>query len=219
VVQNRRAVKGAAIAAVLALGTVPVFASASFAKGSGSSSPASPTAVSLVSGNRALSVAWSESSSGRITFVATATAAGRTTRKCTSKSTRCQISSLENGAVYDVTVVASTKAGASGPSSPVSAIVGVPGPPLSVRTTPSLAASSVTWGPPKASGVSNPTGYMATASPGGFSCSTVRTILSAPARTCEIPGLTPGTTYEVTVTATNAYGTGVPSRSVAVTAS
>jgi hypothetical protein len=77
----------------------------------------------------------------------------------------------------------------------------------------------VTWGPPKASGVTGVTSYMATASPGGFSCSTVETILSAPARTCAIPGLTPGSTYEVTVTATNAFGTGAPSRAVAVTPS
>ena len=216
--QVRRALRGGAIATVLALGTVPVLASASYAKGPGSA-PASPTAVSLVSGNRSLSVSWSESSTGRITFVATASGAGRTTRKCTSKTPRCKIASLVNGAVYDVTVIASTTSGTSSPSSAVSAIVGVPGAPLSVHASPGVAAASVTWGPPKASGVANPTGYMATASPGGFSCSTVKTILASPARTCQIPGLTPGTSYTVTVTATNAYGTGVPSRAVSVTPS
>jgi len=217
--QVRRALRGGAIAIVLALGTVPVLASASFAKGPGSSAPASPTAVSLASGNRSLSVAWAESSTGRITFVASATGAGRTTRKCTSKTTRCKISSLVNGAVYDVTVIASTTSGASKPSSPASAIVGVPGPPLSVHASPSAAAATVSWGPPAASGVTGVTAYMATASPGGFSCSTVKTVLSSPARTCQIPGLRPGTTYAVTVTATNAFGTGAPSHAASVTPS
>ena len=214
--QVRRALRGGAIAIGLALSTVPVLASTSFAKGPGSSVPSTPTAVSLVSGNRSLSVAWAESSTGRITFVATATGGGRTTRKCTSKAKSCRIASLVNGAVYEVTVIASTSAGSSSPSSPASAIVGVPGPPLSVRTSPAPAAASVTWGPPKASGVTDVTAYMATASPGGFSCSTVKTIISAPSRTCQIPGLTPGTTYVVTVTATNAYGTGPPSRAASV---
>ena len=217
--QARRALRGGAIAVMLAIGTVPVLATPTFANGPGGSTPASPTGVSLVSGNRSLSVAWSESSTGKITFVATATGAGRATRKCTSKTTRCKIPALVNGVVYDVTVVAKTTSRSSAPSGPASALVGVPGPPLSVHARPSAAAASVTWGPPKASGVTDVTGYMATASPGGFSCSTVKTILSAPPRACVIPGLTPGATYAVTVTATNAYGTGAPSRATSVTPS
>ncbi len=213
----RRALRGGAIATVLALATVPLLASTSFAKGVGPSVPAPPSSVALVSGNRSLSVAWTESSTGRITFVATATGGGRATRKCVSKTTSCRISSLVNGAVYDVTVTASTRAGSSSPSSPTSSIVGVPGPPLSVRASAAAASAAVAWGPPKASGVAAVMAYMATASPGGFSCSTTRTILGAPSRTCQIPGLTPGTTYEVTVTATNAFGTGVPSKAATVT--
>jgi hypothetical protein len=218
-VRARRALRRGAIAAGLALSAVPMLASPSFAHGPGGSTPATPTGVSLASGNRSLSVSWSESSTGKITFTATATGTGRASRKCTSKAPRCKISGLVNGVVYDVTVVASKGSSSSAPSSPASALVGVPGAPLSVRARPSAAAASVTWSPPKASGVSGVTGYMATASPGGFSCSTIKTILSAPPRACVIPWLTPSMTYTVTVTATNAYGTGVPSRATSVVAS
>jgi hypothetical protein len=93
----------------------------------------------------------------------------------------------------------------------------VPGPPLSVRATAETAAAAVAWSPPVASGVAKTLLYMATASPGGFSCSTSATVVSAAGRSCQIAGLTTGVTYTVTVTATNTFGTSLPSKSATVT--
>ena len=215
---NSRFFKSAVAASAIALAAGPMLASASSASNGPSSlaAAASPTAVALASGNRSLAVTWSESSTGSITYSATAKAAGQPTRSCTSHSLGCRLVSLMNGVVYDVTVVAKNAAGSSAPSSDVTGIVGVPGRPLSVHPSAGVASITVNWAPPVASGVTNVTSYMATANPGGFSCSSTGTVLAAPARTCVISGLTAATKYTITVTATNAYGTGVPSKPVTV---
>lgn len=179
--------------------------------------PASANITALDSNNRSLAVSWSESSSGAITFVATAKSPGKSTKSCSSHALSCSISSLVNGVIYSVSVVAANSSGSAAPSAVATQIVGIPGAPLSVHTVAATAAAVVSWAPPKASGVTAVSSYMATASPGGFSCSSQGTLLNAPARTCQIPGLSSGTKYTVTVTATNAYGTGVPSKESSVT--
>jgi hypothetical protein len=121
--------------------------------------------------------------------------------------------------LYDVTVVAKGLLGTSAPSNDVTALVGVPGPPRSIRASSGRAKATVSWTAPKGSGVARVAGYTATAAPGGFSCSTTSTLLTKANHSCEIAGLTSGTPYTVTVTATNAYGTGMPSRSSSVTPS
>jgi Fibronectin type III domain len=206
-------------AALAALTLLTASSTASFAKGPGSSAPNPPTSLTLSSGNRTLTASWAESTSGRITFTATATAAGEPSRACQSKTLTCKVPSLVNGVVYDVTVIARDTSGASAPSGAASVLIGVPGAPLSVHATRGHATAVIAWSPPKASGVTSISSYAATAFPGGFSCSTAKTILEPPARTCEIPGLTIGVAYSVTVTATNSFGTGVPSRAVTVTPS
>jgi hypothetical protein len=213
-------VQRSALACATACLLVPLLATASQATktgGSGAVAPATPTAVTLSSANRSLAVSWSESSTGTITYVATATAAAATTKTCKSHAMACTITGLTNGVIYDVTVVGSTSGGSSAPSADVTQMVGIPGAPLSVHTSAATASAVIAWAPPKASGVSAITSYMATATPGGFSCSSSGTLLNPPVRSCEIPGLASGTKYTVTVTATNAYGTGVPSKEAVVT--
>jgi hypothetical protein len=209
-------VRRGAAALVLAAAVVPAVATASFA--SGPSAPASPVANPLTSANRALGASWTESSTGAISYKATATSAGKPTRTCVTHNLSCHIKSLVNGVVYVVSVTASNVGGTSAPSNSVSATVGVATSPLSVHAASEKASALVFWAPPIASGVSGITGYTATANPGGASCSTSGTLLNPPARTCVIPLLTSGTKYTVTVVATNAYGASSPSKPTTVTA-
>ena len=93
----------------------------------------------------------------------------------------------------------------------VSRIIFPPQPPSNVTATPGDANATISWSAPTNTGGSPITGYSATASPGGKSCTTTT------ATSCTIVGLTNGTTYSVSVTATNAVGTSDPSAPVSVT--
>lgn len=88
------------------------------------------------------------------------------------------------------------------PMSPASAAT-VPGAPTTVVAEPGDAFVWVIWDPPASDGGSPITGYTATASPGGKTC----TWTEGPVR-CVVNGLTNGTPYSFTVRATNAAGAG-----------
>jgi hypothetical protein len=72
-----------------------------------------------------------------------------------------------------------------------------------VDADPGALSADVSWTAPTDSGTGDITGYVAVASPGGKSCSAL-----APSTTCSIGKLTAGTSYTVTVYATNVYGAG-----------
>jgi Fibronectin type III domain len=211
--QVSHVVRRGVVAAAIVLSAAPVFATASYAAGS---PPAQPTGLTLVAGNRVLFASWTESSTGPAVFTATATAAGHPTRHCRTRAHRCFIVPLANGVSYSVTVVAKNTDGSSAASDPASAIVGVPTPPRDVHARAGKGGQAlVRWAPPIASGVTHVTGYTATAtsaSDGPFTCSTTG------AKFCVLTGLTKGTVYTVSVTATNKYGTSVASKSTTVTA-
>ncbi|MDP4014418.1 MAG: fibronectin type III domain-containing protein [Candidatus Nanopelagicales bacterium] len=80
-----------------------------------------------------------------------------------------------------------------------------PGAPTSVTATAGDREADVSWTAPGSSGGSPITGYTATASPGGATCTT------SGATSCTVTGLDYGTSYTFTVTAENAEGTGSPS--------
>ena len=80
------------------------------------------------------------------------------------------------------------------PSTPPSA-------PQSVTATAGDTTATVTWQAPASPGSSAITAYQVTSAPGGGTC-----LASAPALTCEVTGLSNGTSYTFTVRALNAAG-------------
>jgi hypothetical protein len=78
----------------------------------------------------------------------------------------------------------------------------VPGAPGAVSASPLDSAAWVSWTPAAANGATV-TGYTVTASPGGASATTDGTTTAV-----AVPGLSNGSPYTVTVTATNSVGTG-----------
>jgi hypothetical protein len=80
-----------------------------------------------------------------------------------------------------------------------------PQPPSGVTATAGNQEIVVSWMAPSVLGDGTLTGYTATASPGGTTCT------ATTATTCTITGLTNGTAYTVIVTATTTEGTSAPS--------
>lgn len=83
----------------------------------------------------------------------------------------------------------------------------VPAAPTAVIAWPTFAGAVVHWTPPQDDGGSPITGYLATASPGGATCS-----VPAPETWCTISDLSNSSAYTVTVRAINAVGPGPQSQ-------
>jgi hypothetical protein len=86
---------------------------------------------------------------------------------------------------------------------PATPVVFPPSAPQSVTATAGNTSAEVAWTAPQSSGSFPISTYQAVAAPGGQSC-----LVAAPALTCTITGLVPGTTYTVTVRALNGAGWG-----------
>ena len=126
------------------------------------------------------------------------------------------VTGLTDGSPYTFTVTATNGVG-TGPASVAfdsgdpDAAATVPGAPTGVNATPGDGQATVSWTAPTSNGGSAITGYTVTSSPGGFTATT------AGATSAAVIGLTDGTSYTFTVTATNTVGTGpasAPSTSV-----
>ena len=125
----------------------------------------------------------------------------------TGTATTAVVSGLANGTGYIFQVQAFNAAGA-GPwsaSTPVITPPGVPDAPTSVTATPGNGRATVSWTAP-ASPASPIIGYRVTSAPGGFTCTTSAVAPDVPATSCEVTGLSNGTAYSFSVTATNAFG-------------
>ncbi|MBU6328891.1 MAG: fibronectin type III domain-containing protein [Acidobacteria bacterium] len=182
------------------------------------SAPLAPTGVSLSAGSSSVLVSWSapdaDGGSAIIRYVATASPGGATCT-ATAPATTCTIVGITPGTPVTVTVVAVNAIG-TGPSSTASASVipyTRPGAPTGVALADADGALVVTWTAPASNGSNAITSYTATALPGGRTCTA-----TGAARTCTIDGLTPGTSYTVTVVATNAAGGSPASAAAARTA-
>jgi hypothetical protein len=176
--------------------------------------PTPPTAVIATPYHQSASVAFTPSAVTLtrpiIHYAVTASPGGR---QCITVNTpMCVVTGLTNGTSYTFRVTASSMVGSSSPSSPSAPVVPAPVPnaPGSPTTTPSGSTVGISWVMPGDNG-SSITGYVATLSPGGRTCSPT----PATDTGCSILAVADGR-YTVSIRATNAAGTG-PAATVPVT--
>ena len=171
--------------------------------------PTSPNADST--GDRQATVSWTPPASdggAPITGYTVTAAPGGASCTAAGTDTSCTVTGLTNGGTYSFRVTATNAAGTSTPSAATSATilaVGEPDPPSAPSVTAGSGSVDVSWLPP-ADGGSAITGYTVTSAPDGKTCAAV-----PPTTNCTVTGLTNGTDYTFTVTATNALGTSAPS--------
>jgi hypothetical protein len=151
-------------------------------------------------------VAWEEvaadNGSAATSYTAIASPGGKT---CSVTSgTTCTITGLVNNTSYSITVVANNAIGVGVASAAVTVLpIGIPGAVTAVVAAARESALNVSW--TQTEGDATGITYIATASPGGGTCSTVETATTS----CIISGLVNGAQYTVSVVGTNAYGTGL----------
>ena len=176
----------------------------------GGSTPGAPTGVSAVAGNAQATVSWTAPASdggSPISGYAVTSNPGNLTC-ATSGALNCTVTGLANGTAYTFTVTATNGIGSGPPSSPSSAVTPaatVPGVPTNVSAVAGDTQATVSWSPPANDGGSAINGYTVTSNLGTLSCVTNGTL------NCVVGGLTNGTPYTFTVTATNGIGPSSPS--------
>lgn len=181
--------------------------------------PTAPTSVAATRGEQySATVSWTapadDGGSPVTGYSVTATPGGRTV-VTTGGATSATVDGLHTGLPYTFTVRAINSLGAGPESAPTGSILvaGSPSAPTAVTAQSSDGGADVSWTPAPDNG--DPiTGYTVTASPGGV------VVTTTGATSATVPGLTNGTAYTFTVTATNAVGTSAasaPSRPVTPT--
>jgi Tol biopolymer transport system component len=170
--------------------------------------PGAPTGVAAAAGAGSARVTWTapadDGGSTVSRYTATASPGGESCT-WTSGDLACTISGLKAGTAYSVTATATNLAGTSAASSAASVTpTGGPGAPTAVTASAGLLRATISWQAPKTT-EGTITGYTATASPSGRTCTTKGAL------TCTITGLLNTKAYTVTVTAENAIGTGATS--------
>lgn len=169
--------------------------------------PSAPKNVALTRASRTdIDVAWevpeSDGGSAVASYTATASVVGGTAVTCTSTASSCRLQGLTAGVSYSITVAATNSAGSGASSSAKSMAAGVapsaPGTPTAVAGNGEV---QVTWTAPSDNGGLAVSKYTVTSSPESKSCSPAGIELS-----CVVSGLTIGTKYTFTVSATNEAG-------------
>jgi hypothetical protein len=184
--------------------------------GSGATAPGAPTNVSATAGNGQATVNWTAPSSNggsaitsyTVTPYIGSTAQTPTTVTGSPPATNATVTGLTNGTAYTFTVTATNSIGTGLASNPSTAVTpaAVPGAPTNVSATAGNAQATVSWTAPSSDGGSQIMSYTITAFVGTTQQSTTTITGAPPATSATITGLTNGTTYTFTVTATNAIG-------------
>jgi hypothetical protein len=182
--------------------------------------PGAPTGVTATAGNTSATVNWTAPSSNggstitkyTVTPFIGSTAQTPVTVTGSPPATSTTVSGLTNGTSYTFTVTA-TNANGDGPaSSPSNAVTPsaptAPGAPTGVTATAGNTSATVNWTAPSSNGGSTITKYTVTPFIGSTAQTPVTVTGSPPATSTTVSGLTNGTSYTFTVTATNAVGDG-----------
>jgi hypothetical protein len=186
--------------------------------------PAAPANVTATAGNGSARVSWAVPSNGgapitgyTVTPYEGTTALTPVTVSGSNPATTAVVGSLTNGTAYTFTVTATNAKGTSspsGPSAPVTPAPTLPGAPSGVSGTAGDGQVTVAWTAPVSDGGSAITGYTVTP----FIGTQAQPTTAATGTSAVVGGLTNGTAYTFTVTATNAVGVGPASAaSAAVT--
>ena len=185
--------------------------------------PGAPTEVRATASNGQAAVSWTvpTSTGGSPISGYTVTSSPGGFTASTTGATTVTVPGLTNGTPYSFKVTATNAAGVSLVSTASAAVTPVtpvtpataPGAPTRVGATAGNAQAAVLWTVPASNGGSPITGYTVTSFPGGFAAFAGGATASA-----TVTGLSNGTAYTFTVTATNAAGTSAASAaSAAVT--
>ena len=170
--------------------------------------PGAPTAPTASGGNGSALVGWAPpADNGSVITGYTVTASSGAAVTVAGTAVSATLTGLNNGTSYTFTVTAINSVGSGPASAPSPAVTpaAVPGAPANVTAIAGDGLAVVSWSAPASAGGSAITGYTVTAS-GGASVTVGGGVTVA-----TISGLSDGTPYTFTVTATNALGTGLPS--------
>ena len=175
--------------------------------------PGAPTIGTATPGNAQASVSFTapafNGGSAITSYIATSSPGYFTGTLTQAGSGTIIVSGLTNGTAYTFTVKANNAIGTSAASAASNSVTPatVPGAPTIGTATAGDGLASVPFTVPASNGGSAITSYTATSTPGSFT----GTLTQAGSGTITVTGLTIGTAYTFTVTATNAVGTGAAS--------
>lgn len=179
--------------------------------------PSAPRNVAMTRASRTeVDVTWeapeSDGGSGVTGYTATASASGAASVTCTSTVLGCRLKGLVVGTTYSISVAGTNAAGAGASSAGKTFAAGVA---PSAPGTPTMVAGNgeiqVSWTAPADNGGLAISKYTVTSNPESKTCSP-----NAGELTCVVTGLTIGTRYTFTVSATNDAGTTASSVSASI---
>ena len=165
--------------------------------------PPAPTGVTATASNLSAEVVWSSAGNNGSTISGYTVSASDGTHNCTWSSgpLTCLVAGLTNGTSYTFQVRATNGVGTGSPSAASNSVTpaAVPEKPTGVVATGGKATATVSWTAPADNG-SAITAYAVSSTPPSAGCTTTGAL------TCDVSGLTNGTSYTFTVRATNASG-------------